>query len=346
MMAAQNSSQFTYQECLITDLPTEVQHQILIIGSYVFRPLCFILAFLSLVLNTLVIIVVARNRSLQHPSMVMICSLAVTDVIFSLYSMYRYIEIFTHQRMCPKSHPLHSAFSALCSHATLGNLAVISRDRYMAVLSPWWYRNHATKPRAFKKLCIPWLISVVTSVVVYFSRTLGGVYKPLAQTLTLVHFAFCVIFIIFCYLSIYTRKPIEVQNPNDSLFKKEKRLTNTVAWVLLILLLTYFPALLFPMLLFVKGFKNFLPFRPYYIIFIQLNGALNPLLNFGRSKKMRKAIRDLFKCILQVQPLSFVNNNNDYNNSNANNNNNNNNSNNNNNNNNNNNSNNSNNSNN
>ena len=80
------------------------------------------------------------------------------------------------------------------------------------------------------------------------------------------------------------------------------------------------------MLLFVKGFKNFLPFRPYYIIFIQLNGALNPLLNFGRSKKMRKAIRDLFKCILQVQPLSFVNNNNDNNNSNANNNNNNNNS--------------------
>ena len=246
MMAAQNSSQFTYQECLITELPTEVQHQILNFGSYVFRPLCFIVAFLSLVLNTLVIIVVARNRSLQHPSMVMICSLAVTDVIFSLYSMYRYIEIFTHEQMCPKSHPLHSAFSALCSHATLGNLAVISGDRYMAVRSPWWYRNHATKPRAFKKLCIPWLISVVTAVVVYFSRTLGGVYKPLAQTLTLVHFAFCVIFIIFCYLSIYTRKPIEVQNPNDSLFKKEKRLTNTVAWVLLILLLTYFPSASFP----------------------------------------------------------------------------------------------------
>ena len=83
MMVAQNSSQFTYQECLITELPTEVQHQILNIGSYVFRPLCFFLAFLSLVFNTLVIIVVARNRSLQHPSMIMICSLAVTDVIFS-----------------------------------------------------------------------------------------------------------------------------------------------------------------------------------------------------------------------------------------------------------------------
>ena len=323
MMAAQNSSQFTYQECLATELPTEVQQQILNIGSYVFRPLSFTLAFLSLVLNMLVVIVVARNRSLQHPSMIMICSLAVTDVIFSLYSMYRYIEIFTHEQMCPKSHPLHSALSALCSLATLGNLAVISRDRYMAVRSPWWYRNHATKPRAFKELCIPWLISVVTAVVVYFSKTLGGVYQSLAQVLTLVFFAFCVIFIIFCYLSIHTRKPIEVGNPNDSLFKKEKRLTNTVAWVLLILLLTYFPALLFPILLFAKGFKNFLPFRPYYIIFIQLNGALNPLLNFGRSKKMRKAIRDLFKCIPQVQPSSFVKNNNE-NNNNANNNNNNN----------------------
>ena len=155
-MASQDSSQqFPYEACLFADLPTDVQHQILNISNYVFRPLSFILAFLSLVCNTLVIIALTRTRSLQYPVMVMMCSLAFTDVIFSLYSLYRYIEIFTHEHICPNSHPLHSAISALCTQATLGNLAVISRDRHVATRSPLWYRNHVTKSRAFKIVCIP-----------------------------------------------------------------------------------------------------------------------------------------------------------------------------------------------
>ena len=316
-MAAQNSSQrFPYEACLIDDLSSDVQHQILNIGNYVFRPLSFILAFLSLVCNMLVIIAVTRTRSLQYPAMVMMCSLALTDVIFSLYSLYRYIEIFTHEHMCPNSHPLHSAISALCAQATLGNLAVISRDRHVATRSPLWYRNHVTKSRAFKIVCIPWLNSVLIAVVLYFSKNFEGVGKSLAQTLIPVPFALYAIVIMSCYLSIYFRKTIEVGNLNKALLEREKRLANTVAWILLILLLTYFPAHLFPIVLFIKGFKNFLPFRPYYLIFFQLNGVLNPLLNFRRSKRMRKAVRDLFKCLPEVQPSPCVNK--SYNNSNSN----------------------------
>ena len=33
----------------------------------------------------------------------------------------------------------------LCTGTTLGSLAVISRDRYLAVTKPFWYRNHVTK---------------------------------------------------------------------------------------------------------------------------------------------------------------------------------------------------------
>ena len=146
-MAAHNSSRFSSQACLIADLSRDVQHQILNIGNYVFRPLNFILAFLAFPFNTLVIIAVARTKSLQYPAMVMMCSLAVTDIIFPLYSMYRYIETFTHEHMCAAishSHPLYFAIGGLCTLATLGNLAVISRDRYLAVRRPVWYRNHMT----------------------------------------------------------------------------------------------------------------------------------------------------------------------------------------------------------
>ena len=316
-MTAHNSSQFLYQDCLIADLSIDTQVHLLNIGKYVFRPLSFILAFSSFVLNTLVIIAVARTKSLQYPAMVMICSLAVTDTIFPVYIMHRFVELSTYERFtCPNAQPrpVESAFSALCVQATLGNLAVISRDRYLAVRSPWWYRNHMTKSRAFKVVCIPWCISVVSAVAIFLSGTLGGLYKLLAQTLMLVLFAIYVIIIMFCYLRIYFRKTVEVGNPNDTLLKREKRLTNTVAGILLILVLTYFPALLVPFVLSAKGlYKNSLSFRPFYAVFIQLNGVLNPLLSFGRSRNMRKAVRDLFKCSSQVQPSSAVNNNNNNN---------------------------------
>ena len=279
-MEAQNSSQHPYEACLIADLSSDVQHQILNIDNYVFRPLSFILSFLAFVFNTLVIIAVARTKSLQYPAMVMMCSLAVTDIIFPLYSMFRYIEVFTHEHKCPTSHahPLYFAIGGLCTLATLGNLAVISRDRYLAVRTPVWYRNHMTISRAFKAVCLAWLISTAYAVATYLSILLGGVYAPVALAFVLLFLPFYVIVIAFCYLSIYCRKNIQVGNLNEALLKREKRLANTVAWILLILVLTYFPGLLFGGVLVAKGVNN-LPFRPFYVIFMQLNGVLNPLLN-------------------------------------------------------------------
>ena len=238
----------------------------------------------------------------------MISSLAVTDAILPLYIMHKIIELFTYKRRtCPNVHPrpVLTATSALCIQATLGNLAVISRDRYLAVRSPWWYRNHVKKSPAFKVVCIPWCTSVVSAVAILqtFGTTFSSTsFRYLRNYHNVPIFAF------------FFRKTVEVGNPNDALLKSKKRLTNTVVGILLILVLTYFPALLVPFVLSAKGlYKNSLRFRPFYTVFIQLNGVLNPLLNFGRSRNMRKAVRDLFKCSSQVQPSSAVNNNNNNN---------------------------------
>ena len=144
---------------------------------------------------------VARTKSLQYPSMVMMCSLEVTDIMFPLYSLYRYIEVFTHEHKCPTSHahPLYFAISGLCTMATLGNLAVISRDRYLAVRGPAWYRNHMKISRAFKTVCLPWLISVVYAVLTYFSKRSSRVYTPMAPVFLLVLFPFYLSVIAFCY---------------------------------------------------------------------------------------------------------------------------------------------------
>ena len=209
------------------------------------------------------------------------CSLAVTDIIFPLYSLYRYIEVFTHEHKCPTSHahPLYFAISGLCTMATLGNLAVISRDRYLAVRGPAWYRNHIKISRAFRTVCLPWLISAVYAVLTYFSKRSSRVYTPMAAVFLLVLFPFYLSVITFCYLSIYCRKNIQVGNLNEALLKREKRLANTVAWILLILVLTYFPGLLFGGVLVAKGVIIIFPFG------LITSFLCNCLLNVSRIKK-------------------------------------------------------------
>ena len=152
-MVADNSSQFPYQVCLIPNLPEETQHQIRDTANHVFGPVNALLAVMSFVCNGLVIITVARTKSLQQPPLLMLCSLAMTDVLFSQYFLLSYIAILAHEYMCPASSNEIASLFPLCMLATLGNLAVISRDRYLAVRKPWWYRSHVTKSRAIKFIC-------------------------------------------------------------------------------------------------------------------------------------------------------------------------------------------------
>ena len=305
-MVADNSSQFPFQTCLIPELPEEIQQQMRSIANYLFNPLGLVVAITQFLCNSLVIIIIARTKSLQRPSLIMLCSLAVTDVIHSPLSVYKYIEVLTHKHMCAKMQPFTSSISNLCTLATLGNLAIISRDRYVAVRRPMWYRTHVTKSRAIKTICLPWLISAIVASVVYLSFKWKGPVLLLAKISSLLFYAICVCVIIFCYLSIYFRKTTPLAGYQiRAAVEREKQITNTVAWILVILLLTFLPALLLPMVMFTKGISDLQPFRPFYRFFFQLNGLLNPLLNFGRCKEMRKALIALFKRSAQVQPSSY-----------------------------------------
>ena len=222
-MVADNSSQFPFQTCLIPELPEEIQQQMRSIANYLFNPLGLVVAITQFLCNSLVIIIIARTKSLQRPSLIMLCSLAVTDVIHSPLSVYKYIEVLTHKHMCAKMQPFTSSISNLCTLATLGNLAIISRDRYVAVRRPMWYRTHVTKSRAIKTICLPWLISAIVASVVYLSFKWKGPVLLLAKISSLLFYAICVCVIIFCYLSIYFRENYSISRiPNTCCSGKGK----------------------------------------------------------------------------------------------------------------------------
>ena len=92
----------------------------------------------------------------------MLCSLSVTDLIYSQFPLYVNTKTVLMEHLCLANLGyIDINIYTLCTGATLGTLAVISRDRYLAVTKPFWYGNHVTESRAIKMSCLPWLISIV-----------------------------------------------------------------------------------------------------------------------------------------------------------------------------------------
>ncbi|RMX40750.1 hypothetical protein pdam_00015945 [Pocillopora damicornis] len=98
-----NSSQYPYEACLIPALDEKLQHQIRDIRNYVVLPLDMIMAATSLILNTVICMTVIGTRSLRHPSLLLLCSLAVTDLLWALATLIYYTFVLRDPHMCPEN---------------------------------------------------------------------------------------------------------------------------------------------------------------------------------------------------------------------------------------------------
>ena len=304
-MTAENSSQLPYQACLMTIFTDEeTQLQARDITNFVVIPVNILVTFMSLVCNGFAVITVARTKSLHQPPLLMLSSLAITDVLFTIYTLYRYIEILAHEHKCPAPESAEkAALSPLCLLATLGNLAIISRDRYLAVRKPCWYRIHVTKSRAFRMICMPWITSAMITVFLYLSLKTKDRFPPIGKIMSVLFYFLCTFVIILSYLGFFCKKtPAEEALNIRAILEREKRTANTVLWILFALVVTFLPGLFIPLVLIANDVPNFIVYTPYFGFLLELNGLLNPLLNFGRSKEMRRALRNLLKRSQQVQP--------------------------------------------
>jgi len=82
-----------------------------------------------------------------------------------------------------------------------------------------------------------------------------------------------------------------------AMIRREKKLANTVCLILVLLLFSYVPAVMHPKALEMLGYSKNEKFlsRPFFRVLIILNGLSNPLLNYGRNKDVRRAVRRLLR---------------------------------------------------
>ena len=298
-----SSVELPNQQCLFTSLPEHTLHDV---TNLVVLPLDTLLALLSVTCNTVILVAILRTPSIQNPSLLLLCSLSTTDVIWGIFSAIHNTKSFILKNICPKELFKEEFFVVvLCFFSTLGSLAVISCDRLLAVNNPWWYRSHATRSHAFKQITLVWVIALTFSGIGAGQRQnetplLWSTFLYLGS----VFFVCYALTIIGCYIGVliancrHGASMDQYGGPMRTVLRREKKIANTVGLILLALSLTVLPAMISPMILLNFGFSpaDIIPLRPFHFICVTLNGLLNPLLNYGRNDDVRRVVRRLLRC--------------------------------------------------
>jgi len=290
-----NSSNFPYQTCLMPNLPTDLQHQVRHISNYIIVPFDTLLAVMSFTCNALVFVTVTRTKSLRHPSLLMLCSLSISDLIWALFTLVKNSLTLIHPYKCLKESIEKTCFAILCYLATLSNLAMISRDRYLAMSRPMWYRDVSrSSRRAVKATLLPWVASLLITLIVYIFKqtTLSDI---MMLGIIFVFNVGCIGMILLNYIGFFVASKQHSRNLRTGAGNmraaagKEKKLTQIISMILLCFFVSFLPALVSPVFIGALGLP-LSPIKPFFNSLLTLNGLLNPLLNCGRNREIRKAM--------------------------------------------------------
>ncbi|XP_045910292.1 trace amine-associated receptor 13c-like [Micropterus dolomieu] len=123
--------------------------------------LVFSISVLTVALNLLVIISVSHFRQLHTPTNILLLSLAVSDLIVGLLLMPLVILRITScwflgDLMCS----LYKYVSYIITSASVGDMVLISVDRYVAICHPLHYTTRITVRRVKLCVCLCWFCSV------------------------------------------------------------------------------------------------------------------------------------------------------------------------------------------
>ncbi|XP_068590289.1 trace amine-associated receptor 13c-like [Cebidichthys violaceus] len=157
-METLEGAELCFPQLLNTSCKKPMQHRAETIFLYV---LLSCMSLLTVALNLLVIISISHFRQLHSPTNLLLLSLAVSDFLVGLLLMPFQILLlggcwFLGNMICG----LFYFASFILTSASVGNMVLISVDRYVAICDPLCYPTKVTQKRVKICICLCWICSV------------------------------------------------------------------------------------------------------------------------------------------------------------------------------------------
>ncbi|XP_012716190.2 trace amine-associated receptor 13c-like [Fundulus heteroclitus] len=129
------------------------------------RIILSLISLITVALNLLVIISVSHFRQLHTPTNILLLSLAVSDLLVGFISMPG--EIYRNTSCWFLGDNICFIYNYLCfiiTAASVGDMVLISIDRYVAICDPLHYQSRVTEGRVKVCVCLCWFCSIVYSI--------------------------------------------------------------------------------------------------------------------------------------------------------------------------------------
>lgn len=266
----------------------------------------------TILLNALVILAVVSRCRLRTNSNKLVAWLAGTDFISGL--VVQPIGIAVELKRILSDGPFCTSEKASwvvslgSGFITLGNLALISIDRYVSIKHPLRYRTIITKKRVQTGLLLVWAIGLlvtiqeITLAVKDSGTELYLLYIKVKDVILAIvgSIGIAVIIYTYCYIFSETRRQNkrvqaeQLSQEEAKRVKKEKKAANTLTMILGSLVLTYIPVII------VTASSDDI-IEPHVMsvlwswvaTFNYLASLSNPIIFFLRMKKLRHAVLEI-----------------------------------------------------
>lgn len=271
---------------------------------FIFNVLQGLSGVLSILGNAVVLFSIARTKNLQTVSNFYIVSLALADLVVGLLMSPIYIGLTVLRAWPDSTHPLYKLenfFWIQTLVATTFSLVAVSIDRYLAVTSVFRYHFIMTKEKSQCIIILLWTASFALALptLLVSSPEAASVLWVTTQVLTMV---IPLTIIVFCYHHIFkaARKQIKhiastIRSQENIEAIKNKKAATTMAIVIGVFALMYFPNFVFSLVEFTtKGHcKKMLVYRDWlWAILVAFgNSACNPWIYALRMNDFKKAFR-------------------------------------------------------
>ena len=263
-------------------------------------------ALFAVVSNGIVIVTVAKTRSLHRPANILLSSLALSDLLVGATIQPAMIAILLALNAgvscCLPNLPLSMFLSRALTFLGVNpfvHICVMSWDRYKAVSNPMIYRVEVTNTKTLVISVMAWLAWLVF----YLSTRLAP--GPSSRQLVLAAGTSSLIYIAVIQVGTIIairRRNAQIADINASnernAFAKEKKMAVTLRWILAITVLSFLPQALYSLSAILnRGMTTtHMLLLPWVRLMLCLNSSFGPIVYFWRHKNMRSAALQLLAC--------------------------------------------------